>query len=179
MDRLWGEFVAVPEGRLRVLRGGEELLDGFGVAYTPGHASHHVSYLRDGTAFVGDVGGVRITDTSLTIPPTPPPDIDIEAWRDALELIRGWQPERLAVTHFGITEDVAAQLVAVDERLGRWGEFARENDADAFIEMVHAEVEADAGAEVAAAYLQAAPPEQLYAGLERYWRKRAEHLQVS
>ena len=180
MDRLWGEFVAVPEDRLRVLQGGEQLLDGrFTVAYTPGHASHHVSYLHDGTAFVGDVGGVRITATSLTIPPTPPPDIDIEAWRASLELIRGWQPERLAATHFGITEDVEAQLAAVDERLGRWGDFAREHDADAFMAMVRAEIEADAGAEVAAAYLQAAPPAQLYTGLVRYWHKRAEGVEVS
>ncbi|HSO98336.1 MAG TPA: MBL fold metallo-hydrolase [Solirubrobacteraceae bacterium] len=180
MDRLWGEFIAVPEDRLRVLQGGEQLLDGgFTVAYTPGHASHHVSYLHDGTAFVGDVGGVRITATSLTIPPTPPPDIDIEAWRASLELIRGWQPERLAATHFGITEDVEAQLTAVDERLGRWGDFAREHEADAFIEMVRAEIEADAGAEVAAAYVQAAAPDQLYTGLARYWHKRAEGVEVS
>ena len=54
--------------------------DTFEVAYTPGHASHHVSYLHDGTAFVGDVGGVRITPDSPTIPPTPPPDIDLEPW---------------------------------------------------------------------------------------------------
>ncbi len=92
MDRLWGEFVAVPEERLRVLQGGEQILDGaFEVAYTPGHASHHVCYLHDGTAFVGDVGGVRIMPGSLTIPPTPPPDIDIEAWQQSLELVRGWR----------------------------------------------------------------------------------------
>ena len=62
MERLWGEMIPVPEGNLNVLAGGERLLGGsFEVAYTPGHASHHVSYLHDGTAFVGDVGGVRIT----------------------------------------------------------------------------------------------------------------------
>ena len=50
----------MPESQLRVLQGGERLFDGaFEVAYTPGHASHHVSYLHDGTAFVGDVGGVQ------------------------------------------------------------------------------------------------------------------------
>src|SRR5947209_12843207 len=120
MGRLWGEFLAVPQERLRVLRGGERLLgDRFEVAYTPGHASHHVSYLHGGVAFVGDVGGVRITASSLTIPPTPPPDIDIEAWRVSLEVVRAWEPRRLAATHFGVTEDVDAQLEEVDERLGR------------------------------------------------------------
>ena len=179
MERLWGEFVPVPEARLRVLHGGERLLDGrFTVAYTPGHASHHVSYLHEGTAFVGDVGGVRITATSLTIPPTPPPDIDIEAWRASLDTVRQWRPERLAATHFGVTEDVEAQLAEVDERLGRWGEFARAHDRDGFIGMVRSEIVADAGEETAAAYLQAAAPDQLYAGLERYWRKRAERAEV-
>ena len=109
MDRLWGEFIAVPEGQIRILTGGESLIDGaFEVAYTPGHASHHVSYLHDGTAFVGDVGGVRITTDTITIPPTPPPDIDVEAWLASIELIRRWAPERLAMTHFGASEDVTA-----------------------------------------------------------------------
>ena len=84
-------------GEPDVLTGGERLLGGgFEVAYTPGHASHHVSYLHDGTAFVGDVGGVRITPSSMTIPPTPPPDIDVEAWHESIALIRSWRPERLA-----------------------------------------------------------------------------------
>ncbi len=94
MDRLWGEFLPVPEGNLRVLSGGERIeVQGtpgpFEVAYTPGHASHHVSYLHRGTAFVGDVGGVRIMPESLTIPPTPPPDIDLEAWHRSLDARTG------------------------------------------------------------------------------------------
>jgi glyoxylase-like metal-dependent hydrolase (beta-lactamase superfamily II) len=180
MDRLWGEFVAVPPERLRVLHGGETILGGsFRVAYTPGHASHHVSYLHDGIAFVGDVGGVRIAAGSLTIPPTPPPDIDIEAWRESLQTVRGWDPDQLAVTHFGLSEDIEAQLGELDERLGRWGEFAREHDESAFIAMIGDEIEADVGADIARAYVQAAAPDQLYAGLTRYWRKRAERAEVS
>src|SRR3984885_10730403 len=78
MDRLWGDFVAVPEANLHILTGGETLPGGFEVAYTPGHASHHVSYLHEGTAFVGDVGGIRIVPGAPVVPPTPPPDIDVE-----------------------------------------------------------------------------------------------------
>ncbi len=180
MDRLWGEFLPVPEERLRVLRGGEQLLDGrCAVAYTPGHASHHVSYLHDGTAYVGDVGGVRIIDTTMTIPPTPPPDIDLEAWQDSLDTVRRWRPSRLAMTHFGVTEDVEAQLDELGRRLGEWGGYAREHTAEEFIAMVRGEVEADAGPDLAAAYVQAAPPDQLYAGYARYWRRRAERAGVS
>jgi glyoxylase-like metal-dependent hydrolase (beta-lactamase superfamily II) len=175
MDRRWGEFLPVPESRLRILRGGETLFDGsFEVAYTPGHASHHVSYLHQGTAFVGDVGGVRITSSTLTVPPTPPPDIDIEAWHQSIELIRSWSPQRLAITHFGASEDVQRQLDELGQRLDQWAERVRTEDIETFMEGIRQEIEADAGAELIPAYAQAAPPEQLYAGLERYWRKRAE-----
>ncbi len=175
MDRLWGDFIAVPEASVRVLTGGERVIDGaFEVAYTPGHASHHVSYLHEGTAFVGDVGGVRITDDTITIPPTPPPDIDVEAWQRSIELIRGWAPERLAMTHFGAGEDVAAQLDELSDRLGRWAELAREHDEAGFIAAIRREIGTTASPQVAEAYTQAAPPEQLYAGLKRYWRKREE-----
>jgi glyoxylase-like metal-dependent hydrolase (beta-lactamase superfamily II) len=175
MERLWGEVVPVPEANLRVLEGGEAILGGaFRVAYTPGHASHHVSYLHDGTAFVGDVGGVRITANAPTVPPTPPPDIDVEAWQESIELIRGWRPARLAFTHFGAADDVGAQLEEVSRRLTDWAERARRQDKETFIASVREEIATATDAETAAAYAQAAPPEQIYLGLERYWRKRAQ-----
>ncbi len=77
------------------------------VAYTPGHASHHVCYLHEesGTAFVGDVAACRIPPSNLIVPPTPPPDIDIEVWEDSIDIVEAWRPERLALTHFGAVED--------------------------------------------------------------------------
>jgi glyoxylase-like metal-dependent hydrolase (beta-lactamase superfamily II) len=174
MDRLWGEFLPVPEANLRILHGGERLEGGFEVAYTPGHASHHVSYLHEGTAFVGDVGGVRIPPADLVIPPTPPPDIDIEAWHESIKLVAAWQPERLAMTHFGSIETVREHLAALDRRLDLWAELARVHDMPSFITEVRAELERAADPDTAAAYTQAAPQDQLYAGLERYWRKRQD-----
>jgi glyoxylase-like metal-dependent hydrolase (beta-lactamase superfamily II) len=175
MDRLWGEVLPVPESNLRVLRGGETLDPGFEVAYTPGHASHHVSYLYEGTAFVGDVGGVRIMPSDYTLPPTPPPDIDVEAWHESIERIAAWRPERLAMTHFGATEDVAQQLEVIGRRLAELAELARSEDLETFVVRTRAEIARAVGSEAAPAYEQAAPPDQLYAGLERYWRKQAEH----
>jgi glyoxylase-like metal-dependent hydrolase (beta-lactamase superfamily II) len=173
MDRLWGEMRPVPEPNLRILRGGETILGGaYEVAYTPGHASHHVSYRQDGTAFVGDVGGVRITEDGMTIPPTPPPDIDVEAWHDSIELIRGWAPERLAMTHFGAGEDPPAQLAELDGRLDEWSRLARELGQDGFISAIQAQIRQQGSDEQAATYEQAAPVQQLYAGYERYWSKR-------
>jgi glyoxylase-like metal-dependent hydrolase (beta-lactamase superfamily II) len=172
MDRLWGEFLPVPASNLRVLRGDETVLGQFEVAYTPGHASHHISYLHEGTAFVGDVGGVRVVPNGITIPPTPPPDIDVEAWHASLQRVAAWQPDRLAMTHFGESSDVDAQLAEVGRRLDAWAELARTHDQKGFIEAIQAEIAAHAGPAIAATYQQAAAPDQLYAGLDRYWRKR-------
>lgn len=175
MDSWWGEMVPVPESNLRVLEGGERIRDGaFEVAYTPGHASHHVSYLHGRTAFVGDAGGVRIVPDSLTIPPTPPPDIDLEAWHESIDRIRAWQPELLAITHFGSYEDVDDQLDALGRRVDQWAQRAREQDQEAFVAGVRAEIAQRTPEEAREAFELAAAPEQLYSGLERYWRKRAE-----
>jgi glyoxylase-like metal-dependent hydrolase (beta-lactamase superfamily II) len=178
MDVLWGKFEAVPEERLRVLRGGERLRigdDRFEVAYTPGHASHHVSYLHgdDGTAFTGDTAGVRITPDGPVIPPTPPPDIDLPAWHSSLRQIAGWRPQRLAYTHWGASDQVGDQLQQLGERLDRWGAMARERDAAGFEQGVREELGAASPLDAFAAYEQAVPFWQAYAGLRRYWDKRA------
>lgn len=173
MDRLWGEMRPVPEANLEILRGGETIRDGrFAVAYTPGHASHHVSYLHEGTAFVGDVGGVRITPEAMTIPPTPPPDIDVEAWHRSIATVRDWRPRRLAMTHFGDSDDVTRQLDELEVRLDEWAQLARDSGRERFIETIRQQIAAGGSPAQAATYQQAAPAEQLYAGYARYWSKR-------
>jgi glyoxylase-like metal-dependent hydrolase (beta-lactamase superfamily II) len=175
MERLWGEVVPVPAGNLRALAGGETV-DGFRVAYTPGHASHHVSYLHEdsGRAFVGDVAGVRIVGSDLVLTPTPPPDIDLEAWNASLSLVAEWKPESLGLTHFGSVDEPYAQLATVRDRLAAWGTLARALDSSAFEAQIREEVYAAVDPETAAAYLQAVPPEQQWHGLDRYWRKREQ-----
>jgi glyoxylase-like metal-dependent hydrolase (beta-lactamase superfamily II) len=175
IDRLWGDMAPVPDRNLRVLAGGERILDGaFEVAYTPGHASHHVSYLHEGTAFVGDVGGVRIPPSGLTIPPTPPPDIDVDAWHESIDVVASWAPERLAITHFGLAADVEDQLVRLGQRLDEWVDRVPGQDMDAFIATLRQEIERGPHPELLEMYQHAAPPDQLYQGMERYLRKRAE-----
>jgi glyoxylase-like metal-dependent hydrolase (beta-lactamase superfamily II) len=175
MARLWGDVRPVPRQNLRVLSGGESV-DGFRVAYTPGHASHHVCYLHEesGRAFVGDVAGVRIVGGELVLPPTPPPDIDLEAWNASLSQVAEWHPESLGITHFGAIERPYDHLAVVRDRLAAWATLARELDADAFEAHIRQEVEEATDPETAAAYLQAVPPEQQWHGLDRYWSKRAE-----
>ena len=118
MDTLWGPLLPVPADRLRALRGGESLRLGdrvFAVRYTPGHAVHHVTYLdeTDGTAYVGDTAGVCLPPVHLVLPVTPPPDVDLEAWRTSLDALETLAPTRLFLTHFGASENPSAHLAAL------------------------------------------------------------------
>jgi glyoxylase-like metal-dependent hydrolase (beta-lactamase superfamily II) len=180
LEYLWGTILPVPEGNVRILSGGETIL-GMRVAHTPGHASHHVCYLHEetGTAFVGDVAACRIPPSKLVMPPTPPPDIDIELWEDSIGIVEGWQPERLALTHFGPIDEPAEHLAKVRERLWEEAELARrmpEEDYEADLQRrVREQLSAEGhGEDTAEELLQAVPTAYQYSGLDRYWRKRAE-----
>lgn len=175
MERLWGKVAPVPASSIVALSGGEEI-EGFRVAYVPGHASHHVAYLHEptGDAYVGDVAGVRIPPYELTVAPTPPPDIDVEAWERSLETVADWLPQRLCLTHFGHADDVAPQLERLRRVLRTNAELARSGDRERFLAHVEAELDAGVDAEAATRLRQAAPGGQLWLGLERYWQKRAE-----
>ncbi len=174
MDRLWGEVVPVPEERIHALSGGERLDGGFTVAYTPGHASHHVAYLHEdsGRAYAGDVAGVRIEPADIVLPPTPPPDIDLDAWNHSLSLLADWGPRSLRITHFGAIDNVFEHLAVMRDRLTAWSTLARELDGEAFEAHIRSEIDEAADPQTAAALEQAVPPEQQWLGLERYWRKR-------
>jgi hypothetical protein len=87
--------------------------------------------------------------------------------------VAAWDPADLALTHFGLVEDVEPQLDAVRAWLERWAPRAREEDEARFVDELVGEIGSHADAETLAAYEQAAPPEQMFLGLERYWRKRA------
>jgi choline dehydrogenase-like flavoprotein len=124
-------------------------------------------------AFVGDVGGIRVAPEDFVMAPTPPPDIDLQAWRDSLALLRGWAPSRLAVTHFGAFDDVSAHLDRMEQSLEVLAERGRDLGEEAFVAAMRADVVAATSPEGAGAYQQGAPFEQCWQGLQRYWRKRS------
>jgi glyoxylase-like metal-dependent hydrolase (beta-lactamase superfamily II) len=165
----------VPEERVTALRGGETV-EGFRVAYTPGHATHHVSYLNEATgdAYVGDVAGVRIPPYGHTVAPTPPPDIDVEAWLDSLHTLVCWNPQTLGLTHFGQVTEVTDHLHRMRAALMDSAERARMKDEETFIARMEEELLDATDLATVECFEQAAPPNQLYMGLERYWRKKAE-----
>ena len=175
MDRLWGEVLPVPQENLNPLRGGEEVF-GFRVAYTPGHASHHVSYFHppSGRAFVGDTAAVRIPPSDFVMPPTPPPDIELELWEDSIDRILDWQPDSLALTHFGEVGDPEEHLDLVRERLREQAELAERLGSEGFERRIREQIVERADPETAEAMLQAVPPDQQWAGLDRYRAQRAE-----
>jgi glyoxylase-like metal-dependent hydrolase (beta-lactamase superfamily II) len=159
-----------------VLTGGERI-GPFAVDYAPGHASHHVTYRHDsGDAFVGDVGGVRIAPEAYVRPPTPPPDIDIEAWNESLDRLQAAAPRRLLLTHFGAFDDPAQQITRLRGQLARWAQRARELDDPAFVRELEAEAAAAVDPQTAEVYNQAAPADQCLQGLRRYWTKRAQSV---
>jgi glyoxylase-like metal-dependent hydrolase (beta-lactamase superfamily II) len=170
-DRLWGELRPVPEANLRVI--GERVLD-LDAFRTPGHASHHVSFLRaDGTCFSGDATGVRIVPSMYIAPVSPPPDIDLEAWERTLDAVEARAPSRLCLPHFGIVEDVGFHLAEVRRRLRVWADRVRRGMGEAeFVRAAEEEVLEEAEPALRAAYQQAGPFWQSYAGLRRYWEKR-------
>jgi len=161
-DPLWGELAPVPAANVRVAQG--DVL-GWEAFPTQGHASHHVSYLRDGTLLAGDAAGVRMPGASYVLPVSPPPDVDVEAWHATTDAIRARAPERLALIHFGMHEDVAVHLDRLDAELDRWA--SRVRDGMSQEEFVEAAL-TDAG-EDAEAYDRVAPFWQSWHGMKRYW----------
>ena len=185
MEALWGAFLPVPASQVTALAGGERLELGgtsIRVAYTPGHAKHHVSYLdeRSGMAYVGDTGGIRMIGDYL-LAPTPPPDIEIEAWQESLNLIDGWQPVSLFLTHFGPVTPARAHLARFRTTLAEQADLVRqlldnggseEEQMRTFVERLRADARQGLPEREARATELAAPFDQLWQGLARYWQKR-------
>jgi glyoxylase-like metal-dependent hydrolase (beta-lactamase superfamily II) len=168
-DTLWGELAPVPQENIHVAAGDVAGLECFPA---PGHARHHVCYFaEDGTLYAGDAAGVRIQPDRVVLPPTPPPEFDLEAWFGTLEEIERRTPARLALIHFGVAEDRGRHLGELRERLPKWVERVAAGASEPqFAESVREdlrEAEGDLGA-----YEQAMPFWQSYAGLKRFVEKR-------
>jgi glyoxylase-like metal-dependent hydrolase (beta-lactamase superfamily II) len=169
-DSLWGELAPVPEENVHPVDGRVLGLESFPA---PGHASHHVCYLDpDGTLYAGDAGGVRVFPGRSVLPPTPPPEADVEAWERTLDEIGRRAPERLAISHFGVAEDVGRHLTELRLTLEDWAESVEGGATEEeFVAYALAEL-SDSGEDVGA-YEQAMPFWQSYAGLKRWAEKRA------
>jgi glyoxylase-like metal-dependent hydrolase (beta-lactamase superfamily II) len=169
-DTLWGELAPVPQENIRIVAARVLGLDCFP---TQGHASHHVSYLdADGTLYAGDAAGVRILPERTVLPPTPPPEFELEVWLETIDEIERRRPERLALIHFGVVAKPVAHLGELRRRLVEWVRLLQSGvTEEQFSESVRNEVTATAGN--VELYERAMPFWQSYAGLERYTRTHA------
>jgi glyoxylase-like metal-dependent hydrolase (beta-lactamase superfamily II) len=193
LHHLFGETLPVPFGNLRMLKGGETLSLGsrnLEIVYTPGHASHHVSYFdsSDGTAFVGDTTGFHIEGEPYVVPLAPPPDIDLEIWNASLDAILARHPARLFLTHFGYSNDPAAHIAEYRKHLQRWAALAAEilrstPDQNAALEKFVSAASAEIGKRLSAAeaehYIFNCGLNLNWLGLSRYHRKRADTAAAS
>jgi glyoxylase-like metal-dependent hydrolase (beta-lactamase superfamily II) len=187
MERLWGDVKPVDPARIKIVSGGETL-DVAGrevkVAYTPGHASHHVSFFDTASrvAFVGDTAGIRRGSGTYVMPPTPPPDIDIEAWHQSEQKILAWEPDTLFLTHFGPYAGARQHMQGMFGNMSDWSRLVRRLIADesrseedreaAFADDVLSEIRRQVGDVEADNYTKAGGLRYSYHGLARYWRKR-------
>jgi glyoxylase-like metal-dependent hydrolase (beta-lactamase superfamily II) len=171
-DDLWGELAPVPKENVQVV-GGDVL--GLECFPSPGHARHHVCYLdADRTLYAGDAAGVRIQPGRYVMPPTPPPDVDLEAWQATLDDIEARAPERLAVVHFGVASDPERHLADLRRRLLEWAAVVEGGGSeDEFVAQAREQLR-QTEAERLPAYEAAMPLWQSYAGLKRYWEKRRQ-----
>lgn len=156
LHSLWGSMEPAPAEKVRAVAGGERLVLGgleVDVLYTPGHASHHVSYLAgDGTLFAGDVAGVLLAGCPVIRPALAPPELDLEAAEASLALLRAARPSRVLLTHFGPVPDADAHLAAVASRNRRWeGEMIAGLDAGENADALTRRMEALEDRELAAA----------------------------
>ncbi len=186
MEELWGAFESVPEDQIEALSGGELIAPGgrdLDVRYTPGHAIHHVTYFDRSTrtAFVGDTGGMRLQNVNHIVPLTPPPDIDVESWLTSLEKIEDLDPERLFLTHFGVSDDVATHLEDYRRELKEWsdvvrGRLAHVTDPYSAAKEFGREVLEDWQQKLTpddfVRYRDFADPAGSFLGLARYWERR-------
>ena len=170
-DDLWGELEPVPQANVHVV--GDNVL-GLQCFPTPGHASHHVSYLdRDGTLYAGDAAGVRIQPGRYVMPPTPPPDIDVAGWERTIDEIARRSPDRLALVHFGVADDVPSHLAALRLELLDWAEFVLGGATEEeFVEYCRTEL-TDSGEDLDV-WANAMPFWQSYQGLKRWADKQAD-----
>lgn len=199
MDRLWGAFEPVPADRIVTLADGDAIPLGSArrliAHHTPGHAIHHVA-LHDpalGDVYTGDVGGVRLAHAPHVRPPTPPPDIDLQAWDASIARLRALAPRRLLLTHFGAVDDVAWHLDDLTARLHEWAGWIEgrldQPDADTASIIAalsargareiqramrgpDAEVDAETLAELVTGYELATPSHMTVGGIQRWIAKR-------
>jgi glyoxylase-like metal-dependent hydrolase (beta-lactamase superfamily II) len=187
MTQLWGDLQPIPEGQLVTVEHDKKIKIGktkFKALHTPGHAVHHIAWQLDNMLFTGDAAGIRITNNNVVMAPCPPPDINIEDWRQSIRLIKSKRFEALYLTHFGKVEEVKYHLVELEGRLKSWANWIKpywENGMPAeeitpvFQDYITRQLRAGGVSDADLEKYESANPSWMsVAGLLRYWQKKQE-----
>ncbi len=186
MNRLWGEMKPIPEELLVEAGHNESFKIGntkITALHTPGHAVHHIAWKIDGIIFTGDVAGVKI-HRGPVVPPCPPPDINIEAWKSSIEIIIEQKAEKIYLTHFGEIRDIFRHLDDLEIVLDDWANWmkpqfdAGKNPQEIIPEfMAYTKeqlLEKGCSPETIQVYEYANPSWMSVAGLLRYWKLKSQ-----
>ncbi len=188
MESLWGKMEAIASDQLVMAEDNSEIQVGehlFKAIHTPGHAVHHIAWQLGEVIFTGDVAGVSIQGGPV-VPPCPPPDIFLEAWRDSIARLRKAGPSTLYLTHFGAITEVDLHLSQLESMLTDWAQWMKgPYEAQQSPEAITPVFQAYAAQQLRQAglddhgvdqYEAANPAWMSVAGLLRYWRKRDQLL---
>ena len=188
MDRLWGDFLSVPEDKLSILEDGQEISINtlnFKALYTPGHSNHHISYLYEDICFTGDVGGSRLPGKNYISLPMPPPEFQLETWHETVDKLRKIGFRTIAPTHFGFFDDVPYHLDCLDRKLDEidaWlvKTMSSNPDSEEFYHLfeewtLKQYVEFNLSVDEQKIYESVNPTWMSPAGLQRYWKKFRTH----
>ena len=186
METLWGKMEDIPLESLQVVQHGEKIAVGGGVYqmtawHTPGHAVHHIAWqFENDILFAGDVAGVSI-EKQMAVPPCPPPDINIEAWRESIQLMRALRVRKMYLTHYGIVSNPLTYLMTFEKTLVKWANWMkphveRGTPVEVITPMFQEWVAMDLArhgitGELAKRYETSNPAWMSVAGLMRYWKK--------
>ncbi len=189
METLWGTTLPVPQEKIVIVNDGDEIkIPGSTLRAldTPGHARHHHAYLdaSSGLLFTGDIAGVRMPGVPYVRPPTPPPELDLEAWIASLAKLRATKATGLCLTHFGLFRgDLAWHWADLEKRLVDWGQLVRDELEQGKDEnKILARLKSQAAGEFQkltvdpGAYDVAVSYESLVAGYVRYWKKKLDSI---
>lgn len=186
MDRLWGNMEPIANELLVPAADGDSFDFGncqINVIYTPGHAVHHNAYQLNDVIFTGDVAGVKIGNGPV-VPPCPPPDINIELWKESISKIRAAKPESLYLTHFAKQDAPQTLLDELEFMLDDWANYMKvfydntipsEKVVPEFMEYTHSQLREKGLSEVEIQVYEYANPSWMSVnGLLRYWKLKEQ-----
>ena len=185
MEPLWGQTLPAPRENIIPVEDGDAIeVAGlrFRALSTPGHARHHHVYRLEDIGFMGDALGILLPGRQWIDLPAPPPEFDLEAWRESVQRIRQQEFSTIYRTHFGEVGDVAEQIDSFEKILIEGANLVRQMMAEGLerssmvnryqSQMRDRATAAGLDQATANAYELVTPRDMSVDGIARYWRKK-------